>query len=294
VKSAIPMALLLCALSVACAGRGDRDAPTFDVRIATLNIYGIQGDWKQRRPVLADCIVACDADVLCFQEVMIGPGDPPALDQAAWLASVLGFHIAFNPMVTYADGSRLGLAVASRFPVALSKSVPLPAPTDDPRIVQHVALDTPAGELHVYNTHLSYQTDATALRASQVAKILDVIRDTDDTRGALPPVLVGDFNATPETDEVTQLRELFVDAFAAMHPERDGYTRPSANPLNQSEGRPLPYADRRIDYVFIGAATGSATARILNADLFCDTPAGTPPVWPSDHCGVAATIRLTL
>jgi exonuclease III len=78
-------------------------------RIATLNLFGRQGVWEERRSVLLDGLRELRPDVVAFQDVVKVGG----YDQAADLLGP-GYHVA-HQTDRAADGS--GVSIASRWPL---------------------------------------------------------------------------------------------------------------------------------------------------------------------------------
>jgi endonuclease/exonuclease/phosphatase family metal-dependent hydrolase len=100
-----------------------------------------------------------------------------------------------------------------------------------------------------------------------------------------PVVLVGDFNAEPET--VGMAEGGFVDAWVAAGHASDspeGATSGQAPDLRNEEST----LDHRIDYVWVRGAEVRECAR-FGSEPEDRTAAGS---WPSDHAGVAATVLL--
>jgi hypothetical protein len=79
------------------------------VRIATLNTWGMRGNWAERRRVLSDGLLALDADLLTLQETIVNGG----YDQAADVLE--GRYEIIQQQDREADGQ--GITTASRWPV---------------------------------------------------------------------------------------------------------------------------------------------------------------------------------
>jgi endonuclease/exonuclease/phosphatase family metal-dependent hydrolase len=114
--------------------------------------------------------------------------------------------------------------------------------------------------------------------------------------GALPAILVGDFNAEPDSDEIRYLRGLtslgsgarvyFQDAFAVAGDGSAGVTYARRNPFAAVLREP----DRRIDYIFVHGRDERRRCEPLDARVCFDQPFdGT---FPSDHFGVVATLGI--
>lgn len=255
-------------------------------------LFGDGDDLERRLPLLIEQLRALDPDVLGVQEASTGLGRG---NTAARLATALGLEHVYAPalfgltaldpvdavIATLMNFSE-GPAILSRFPITASEAYPLPrcGGVFDPRIALRADLETPAGLLAVYSTHLSWggcQSDA-------LAAIVGA------RRGALPSVVMGDFNADEEMPAITRLtgRAGFVDVFRLLHPDAPGFT------VWQRHDAPERTVRRRVDYVFLVPGTRSG-GRVVASRVVLDQPAraadgGT--LWPSDHYGVLAEIDL--
>ena len=109
-----------------------------------------------------------------------------------------------------------------------------------------------------------------------------------------PPVVTGDLNAEPDSDELRLLGGLLtapavpdlvlLDAWRYAEPGDPGFSWDRRNGYQADS--PIP--DSRIDYVLVGLAP-DGRGRVRSARL-----AGTAPVdgvWPSDHFAVVADIE---
>jgi len=124
---------------------------------------------------------------------------------------------------------------------------------------------------------------------------------TDQMRGlaplsGFPPILMGDFNAEPDSDEIRFLRGrtslggtsvYFSDAFAIAGNGTSGATFCRANPF----AAPAREPDRRIDYIFVRGPDEQGRGEPLDARLCFDKPHD--GVFASDHFGVVATIGVS-
>ena len=112
----------------------------------------------------------------------------------------------------------------------------------------------------------------------------------------LPPVVTGDLNAVPESDEVRLLEGfltepsvpdlLLVDAWRYAAPGDRGITWSRANPHAAATGEP----DARIDYVLVGTPRATGAVQVAGAWVAGDRPRD--GVWPTDHAAVVADLRL--
>ena len=294
------------------------------LRVVTLNIWNRQGPWEARRALIRRGLSSLAPDVVVLQEVLrMGPpgagahGQHDELAEGEFTAGELRFS-AYGPAWTIdaALPLELGNAVLSRFPIARAAHTLLPNPMQhETRGVLFTLIDTPAGLLPVFTTHLDWQLELSSVRCIQVRALADLmdgwlaeskVQAQAADRPLLPAVLGGDLNAEPDSDEVRFLRGLhtlsgpgpghaprsvyFADCFAhcAAPAERDGGERGAtfarSNRFAAREYEP----DRRIDYVFVARPDKKLRGEpVRSFRCFTESEGG---VFPSDHYGVAADL----
>ena len=139
-----------------------------------------------------------------------------------------------------------------------------------------------------------WRLDAEAARECQAIDITDL---DDRHRTALPTIIAGDLNASPEAASIRYLSGLqtlngrsahYHDAWMVAG-DGPGHTWTVENPVAAAElERVIGQAGhrRRIDYVFVGSAHAHprVRSRIAAARLVADRPVD--GVWLSDHAGV--------
>ncbi len=266
------------------------------LRVLTWNLWWRFGPWEARRPAIAATLARLDADVLCLQEVW----DDGATCFAVELAEGLGFHHAYEARLDI-DGVRFGNAVLSRWPITAHEMLPLPAAPDveELRTCLRADIDGPRGALQVFSTHLNWRFDQSATRQDQVRSICSFIDSSRPEAGrAFPPILCGDFNADPDSDEIRMLngraatptpKLVFHDAWeVAGQPSAssdDGTTWSNHNPYAALDLEP----DRRIDYVFVGWPKVGGAGHVTSATV--EGLEEVDGVVPSDHLAVVAELR---
>ncbi|MBL8611342.1 MAG: endonuclease/exonuclease/phosphatase family protein [Myxococcales bacterium] len=261
-------------------------------RVATLNVWNRFGPWEERLPVLRRALAALAPDVLGMQEVLVLPDG--SFDQLALIGEGLGYHAVWGRSPE-PDGWPVGNAFLSRWPIARSETLALPDNgTGERRCVLFAELDAPFAKVPCFVTHLNWKLDDGAARALQVKRLVEIVRDLAPAHG-FPPLVMGDFNAEPDADEIRYLRGLtglggpcvyFADCFAAAAPPgRDGTTFARRNPFALLCREP----NRRIDYVFVRGPDDRGRGEPLEADVCFDRAEG--DIFPSDHFGVIATLR---
>jgi len=262
-----------------------------ELTVLTINTWSRSGPWDQRYPLLRRQIEAIGPDVIGMQEVL----SDGSTNLAAEIVEGLGYEVAFGRAKKMGMGIAFGNAILSRHPfVGEPTVVPLPnADTRDQRCLVGVEIDTPAGRLPFWCTHLAFRPHHGFVREAQVVAIANAMESSRSGEG-LAPILVGDLNARPEATEMRFLRGLhslegrscyLIDAFGEAG-TGDGFTRdPARNPFAARHHERA----RRIDYVFVGPpdahGRGVVTQATVALDEVVDGVAG------SDHFGVCATIR---
>jgi endonuclease/exonuclease/phosphatase family metal-dependent hydrolase len=266
------------------------------LRVLTWNLWWRFGPWEERRPAIAATLARLDADVICLQEVW----DDGTVCLAEELAAELGFHHAYGARLDI-DGVRFGNAVLSRWPIVGSEVLALPADSavEELRTCVRADIDGPRGMLQVFSTHLNWRFDQSATRQDQVRSICRFIATSRPEAGRqFPPILCGDFNADPDSDEIRMLtgraatpepRLVFHDAWEAAGQasasSATGATWTNDNPYARLDLEP----DRRIDYVFVGWPKAGGAGHVTTCRV-----EGLEPidgVVPSDHLAVLAELR---
>jgi endonuclease/exonuclease/phosphatase family metal-dependent hydrolase len=257
------------------------------------NLWWRHGPWQQRRQAIAATLAQARPDVCGFQEVWAGPGENLAID----LAGQLGMHWCFVEAgkVRDADGTGLfiGNAILSRWPITAHAADSLPVgATDEARVAVHARIDAPGGALPVFTTHLTYGPGRSALRVAQARSLARFVEDHSGGC-AYPPVVTGDLNAEPGSDELRLLGGLLadpavpglvlLDSWRYAEPGDPGFTWDLRNGYQDDSLIP----SSRIDYVLVGLPQ-RGRGRVESVRL-----AGTPVdgVWPSDHFAVVADLR---
>jgi endonuclease/exonuclease/phosphatase family metal-dependent hydrolase len=103
---------------------------------------------------------------------------------------------------------------------------------------------------------------------------------------ARPVILIGDLNSHPGTEGEAVLASAgFDDVWAALHERRAGLTCCFLEDLTKVQGAALT---ERIDYVLVRGDVEPRNARVLGANRGSRVGG----LWPSDHAGLFATIRV--
>ena len=286
------------------------------LRIVTLNVGSLLDDgWDHRFPLIGRQLAELAPDVAVLQEV----AGSSTRDNAA--LEVLDVHReAGGPLDHIAYGGfpvaegffpdepdlLMGSAVLSAWPVEIVATHPLPLHPDKPapHMFTYELVHARTAGLDLFSTHLAAAPVEGYHRRLQVQAIDRIIREArgpdelnpwSTDRPSMPPILCGDFNAEPDSDEIRFLCGLtsldgndtfYQDAWRVAGDGSPGYTNHWHNRL----GANLNIHRKRIDYVFVGdpfVRRGSG-GRVVDAQVVLDRVEDEWP--PSDHAGVLAEI----
>jgi endonuclease/exonuclease/phosphatase family metal-dependent hydrolase len=260
-------------------------------RVVTFNIWNRQGPWERRLPLIRAGLAALDADVIALQEVLAMPGVPT---QADAIADGLGWNVFHAPAWDIGGGLTFGNAILSPHAITDGERLALPTPPGlDTRSVAFARVHAPHGPIPVFATHLTVQFHLCDVRRAQVVALVDHVARLAPIGGP-PPVVLGDFNARPDSDEMRFMRGLtsiegrsvyFADAWIASGADEPGYTYDRKNGFALRAHEP----SSRIDYIYVRGPDARMRGEPLAAKLVLDQPED--GVWPSDHFGVLAEIH---
>lgn len=259
------------------------------MRIVNWNIWWRFGSWEQRQKAIIETLSGLNADIITLQEVWADD----VTTQAEVLADALGFAHVFSPTMTM-NRFGFGNAILSRWPVLSSESLELSGreETHEGRGIIQAEIEGPRGRIAVFNTHLNYRYEHSHIRQQQVGELAQFVQ-RKSVKG-FPPILCGDFNADPQSDEIRMLKGLttcpvpglfFHDAWEAAGPGGAGHTWDNRNSHAAEEFEP----NRRIDYVFVGPPKRRTAGHIKECRIVANQPVD--GAFPSDHFAVQAEVR---
>jgi endonuclease/exonuclease/phosphatase family metal-dependent hydrolase len=281
--------------------------PEAHLRVVTLNAASlIEPDWETRRHETVAWLDRLDPDLVCLQEVWEAPGSQ---NTASWLVDQAerDWHWVFGgfpfPPDVWPDETLLfGSAILSRWPIDRSEVVALPVDDrpDPPHPIYRMTselLHARTAGIDAFSTHLAPPPAQAYHRVRQVLCIDETIARLRADDAAVPPILCGDFNAEPDSDEIRFLASLatidgrstyFQEAWRAADQREPGHTW---------DGRRNPLADhlhlppKRLDYVFVGDPFGrpAGNGLVERAELALHEPI--TGVLASDHLGLVVDVR---
>ena len=198
--------------SFSCSGSADEPMPADPeptqpqgeaIKVLSYNIHHAN---PPSRPghidmaAIAKVINDSEADLVGLQEIDVHTERSGTdLHQAKELAELTGMHFYFSKSIDY-QGGAYGTAILSKYPLTDTLTHHLPAEEGtEPRTLSVATVELENGaKIKIANTHLDYTRASNAL--SQAKAITEYFADE-----ALPVILVGDFNATPDSETINHL-----------------------------------------------------------------------------------------
>ena len=240
--------------------------------VATLNLRNIADRWPERMPLLLADMAALQPDLIGVQECVF------AVQQDRILGAAGEGHYASRR--GWAGRPEYGNAILGRAPLKLDDGDRLELGHN--RSALRVPVRLASGmRIDFVVTHLHHLVPDETLRAEQTRKLTGWLEDI-----TWPLVVVGDFNAEPVEPTYAQMLDA---GFRSAHAEANGaephVTWPSGI---KAPGQDLDGDPGCLDYIWLRGAITAEDCR-----LAFDRPAvGDPTLYPSDHLGLAAHVRI--
>lgn len=264
------------------------------LRVMTLNVWARNGRYEQRVESLRSGFQELAPDLVALQEVEPGPGES---NQAEELLGPLGYQVCYQRR----DGDYVGdpgIAIASRLPLTDRRLIELPH--DGPCLAARVR--APWGEFWFASAvPMGPWPHQEGQREDECVALDDALAELgagDD----LPPILAGDFDATPDAASIrflTGLQSLrgrstaWLDSWTIAGDGSDGATWTSENAYAApfcSHVFAEPRHSRRIDYVFVGSPfKWPPRVVVRSCRVVMNQPCDAPP---SDHHAVLADLEV--
>lgn len=259
------------------------------MRLVSMNIWGVRGDWAARRDVLGAELRRLRPDLLTLQETILR-------DDYDQVRDVIdeGLHLA-QQTERAADGQ--GITIASRWPITQVHELDQqlgPRTADFACTTLIAEIDAPTGRLLLVNHFPSWKLNLEAEREAQAvvaARAIEELRPDPNAH----VVVAGDLDADPGSASIRfwtgrqsleGLSVCYRDAWEKVHPGEPGHTYTPHNPLMVDGDWPF----RRIDYVLVRCADhGGPALSIDDCQLILDTPHD--GVQASDHFGLFTDLR---
>jgi endonuclease/exonuclease/phosphatase family metal-dependent hydrolase len=274
-----------------------------ELTVATWNIWGQSSGYEGRRSGIPPVLEATGADLVGLVEVW-RDGERLQIEE---LAAELGYaHSAYADVYAGTGELPWGVGILSRFPIEAQQRLEFPNPVvpivgdeyHGAALVSSVRL--PVGVVDVVClcewglTWSGYGVEGAADRLPAYVFLAHKLRAANR---AIAPIVMGDFNAIPESSELRALtgkdpgaglEMTFMDAWEFANGSQGGWTFDGlANP----HLRKRPFGRHRIDYVLTGAGERIPRLwRVNEATVFGEEGPNGPP--PSDHYGVRVELEL--
>ncbi|MEA2537900.1 MAG: hypothetical protein QOF11_2134 [Chloroflexota bacterium] len=244
------------------------------LHVATLNIRNLADRWDERLPLLLADFAALQPDLLALQEVVY-----PLQQDRIIGAAGSGEYRAIRG---WAGRPEYGNAMLVRAPLEPIDVVRLELSQD--RSAHRVRLALPGGATLLFAvTHLHHRVDAEAERDAQTGALLEWLDGAPPTDAQ---IVAGDFNADPAEPAYARMtgagwRSVFLEANGS----EPAVTWPSGlrAPGMDTDGDP-----DCLDYIWLrGAAVVDACRLVFDRPSVDD-----PTLYPSDHLGLSARLRI--
>jgi len=259
------------------------------VRVASWNVWSRFGPWEEREPVLVAALSDLDADIVCFQEAWSVDDDTQTDRFMTKLNLEHGVQFGEHEYLGIASGQ----AVLSRWPISESTSLKIDAVDKDGSGggATFARIAGPRGPIDVVSLILEWRPDLSHVRSDQLTEILQWAKELSDPWH--PLFICGDFNATPDSDELRALVGL-----GPVHvPEMVFYDamtmRASGDTTTWSERNPFAkiglYPEKQLDHIFSHWPKAHGAGHPVAASIIGSDPVD--GIFASDHFGVTAELR---
>ena len=244
--------------------------------VATLNILNLADRWHERLPLILADMAALQPVVMGLQEVVYpmqqdrligaaGEGHYAAVRGWAGRPEYGNSMLVKEPLV-FDSYERLDLGIA--------------------RSAHRIRVALPGGGRLLFAvTHLHHPPAASAERLAQVEALVAWLASSPEHDAM---AVVGDFNANPQEPAYARMREAgFRSAYRERHGAEPAVTWPSGlqAPAMDTDGEP-----GCLDYIWLRGAI-----EVDDAMLTFNRPdVDDPTLYPSDHFGLAARIRVAV
>lgn len=198
--SAITLLLITC-----CSSSSDSPAPVKSNQL-TLLTYNIHHGAPSNPDVInlsniASVIKKSGAEIIALQEVDVNTERSNNVDQVKALAELLSMEYYFSKSIDYRNGE-YGNAILSKYPMSNKRRFDLPMPVaGEKRSVAFATIELPDGKtIEFGSTHF----DLAASRVEQAKFLNEYSKQLNK-----PLFIGGDYNATPESPEMIELKKEF-------------------------------------------------------------------------------------
>lgn len=206
-----------------------QDANAQSLKIISYNIHhGADKNEVNTLAEMGEYIKSTQADFVGLQEVDSICNRSGKVDQMKVLAEITGMHYVFLRHFEY-DGGAYGLGILSKYPIVSQQDDKITSMKNGEKkslALLSARISLPDGkEVDFATAHFALDQSTRLVQAGEVLEFLE---------SEIPVILTGDFNAEPDTEEMTKLSRSF-----KMADENHGNTFPVFDPT------------KKIDYIWI-------------------------------------------
>jgi endonuclease/exonuclease/phosphatase family metal-dependent hydrolase len=260
-----------------------------EIHVATLNLRNLADRWDERLPLILADMSALQPDLLGLQECVY----PLQQDRLIGAAGE-GRYAAIRG---WAGRLEYGNSMLVREPLVAVDVERFDLRAE--RAVHRVRIDLPNGaSVVVAVTHFHHLPIDSAIRDAQAEALIGwldasaapeesaYVESATSSAAADALIVMGDFNANPSEPAYARMRAAgFRSSFAEANGTEPDITWPSGlqGPMIDAEG-----TAQCIDYIWIRGRVSVESCRLV-----FDRPAvGDPTLYPSDHFGLAARLKI--
>jgi endonuclease/exonuclease/phosphatase family metal-dependent hydrolase len=241
---------------------------------ATLNVRNIADRWPERLPLLLADMAALQPDVIGLQEVVFAVEQDRILGASG--AARYETHRAWAGRPEYGNAT----LVRDGFTAGAGERLDL----GHNRSALWLPITAPDGQVFAFVvTHLHHAVPDEAIREAQAIALTSWLATKP---GSDARIVVGDFNAEPTEPAYARMAEAgFRSAYHEANGAEPAVTWPSGI---QAPGMDTDGDPGCLDYIWVTGPVVVESCRVT-----FDRPAsGDPMLYPSDHLGLAARLRI--
>ncbi|MBU1044426.1 MAG: endonuclease/exonuclease/phosphatase family protein [Candidatus Omnitrophica bacterium] len=217
--------------------------PIAKIRVMTYNVHSCRGlDGRVIPERIARVIEQFNPDLVALQELDVNRRWSKRMDQPHLIATHLRMQCHFQPVIAV-EGEHYGIAILSRYPFEIKKSVDLPSYPKksvpkksyipflkylfEPRHAIWISVTIGSEVINFVNTHLSLRANE---RLEQIKSLLGEEWLNMDSH-KIPTIVCGDFNEGPRSRGYQLLKASFGAAKSSMPDKSSRKTLFSPFPL---------------------------------------------------------------
>lgn len=188
------------------------------IKVMTYNIHHANPPSQKADMIdldaVVDVILRSNADLIGLQELDSVTSRSNKVFQLKYLADKLGMNYYFGKSIPYQEGG-YGVGILSKYPIIEEQTIPLPKDSNlesESRVIAIAKISLSKGNDIIFTvSHWDHTSEMN--RILQAKEIISLSHTF-----ALPVILTGDMNATPESGSVKILKQQFQNASSQNAP----------------------------------------------------------------------------